>query len=65
LLNDCETSMAIFVFSRSRGMIDVVVVTVGDAADAAVVVVVVGAESAVDVEVTRASFSNASFTSKL
>jgi hypothetical protein len=57
--------MAIFVFSRSRGMIDVVVVTVGDAADAAVVVVVVGAETAVDVEVTRASFSNASFTSKL
>jgi hypothetical protein len=57
--------MAIFVFSRSRGMIEVVVVTVGDAADAPVVVVVVGAESAVDVEVTRASFSNASFTSKL
>ena len=63
-MNDCDTSMAILVFSRSRGMMEVVVVRAGPGLTPAREVGG-GASTAADVDVIRASFSRASFTSKL
>lgn len=56
-----DTSIAIFVFSKSNGMIDVVVVDIPWVELPAGPVVSFGAE----VDDKRASFSSASFTSKL
>ncbi len=57
--------MAILVFSRSRGMMEVVVVRAGPPGFPAAREFGGGASTAEDVEVIRASFSRASFTSRL
>ena len=62
-MKDWDTSMAILVFSRSRGMMEVVVVRVGPGP--AMLVAGAGPSTADEVEVIRASFSRASFTNKL
>jgi len=56
--------MAILVFSRSRGMMEVVVVRPGPGFTPPRLVGW-GASTAADVEVIRASFSRASFTNRL
>ena len=66
-MKDCDTSMAILVFSRSRGMMDVVVVVNAGPGPGpeAVIDVGGGASTAAEVDVIRASFSKASFTNRL
>ncbi len=64
-MKDCDTSMAILVFSRSRGMMDVVVVVNAGPGPDAVIDVGAGASTAAEVDVIRASFSRASFTNRL
>jgi hypothetical protein len=65
LLKDWDTSIAILVFSRSRGMMDVVVVVNAGPGPDAVIDVGGGASTAAEVDVIRASFSKASFTNRL